>query len=304
MQKNATKKIAVEPANARQVDLMQAVREGGGEPVPVADASALIWGDENLSELTSLLHDGLEWVQLPWAGIEPFIEVLDHKRQWTCGKGVYARPVAEHVLALMLAGLHHLHAYAQERSWAKPAGQNLYGKRVLILGGGGITEELLPMLATMGCESVVLRRSSKPLNGVRCVQPSALHEELAEADIVVLALALTESTRGMIGEQELALMKPDAWLINVARGAHIDTDALVQALQQGNIGGAALDVTDPEPLPDNHPLWTCDNCLITPHVGNTPEVGIRLLSDHVRENTRRYLAGEPLLAPVDVDAGY
>ncbi|MFK7733305.1 MAG: D-isomer specific 2-hydroxyacid dehydrogenase family protein, partial [Pseudomonadales bacterium] len=300
MQNEAVKKIAVEPANSRQKYLIQAVRDGGGEPVPASEATALIWGDEQLSGLTPMLHDDLEWVQLPWAGIEPFIDALDHKRQWTCGKGVYAQPVAEHVLALMLAGLHHLHAYAKETTWSAAAGQNLFGKRVLILGGGGITEELLPMLAAMNCDSVVLRRSNKPMDGARCVLPEALHKELMEADVVVLALALTDSTRGMIGEKELALMKNNAWLINVARGAHIVTDDLVSALQQGSIAGAALDVTDPEPLPDGHPLWSLDNCLITPHVGNTPEVGIRLLCEHVRENTRRYLAGETLLAPVDV----
>lgn len=304
MQNHAVKKIAVEPANFRQPHLIQAVRDAGGEPVPVSEATALIWGDEKFSELTDMLHDNLEWVQLPWAGIEPFIDALDHKRRWTCGKGVYAKPVAEHVLALILAGLHHLHAYARQTNWSAAAGQNLFGKRVLILGGGGITEELLPMLAAMNCDSVVLRRSDKPMNGARCVKPDALHEELPEADIVVLALALTDSTRGMISKKEFALMKSNTWLINVARGAHIVTEDLVNALQQDIIGGAAIDVTEPEPLPDGHPLWDCDNCLITPHVGNTPEVGIRLLCEHVRENTRRYLAGETLLAPVDVDAGY
>ena len=99
-------------------------------------------------------------------------------------------------------------------------------------------------------------------------------------------------------------MKPSAWIINVARGGHIDTAALIAALETGSIGGAALDVTEPEPLPDSSPLWTLPNCLITPHVANTPEMGLVLLAQRVGENVTRYLAGEPLLGPVDIEAGY
>lgn len=95
-----------------------------------------------------------------------------------------------------------------------------------------------------------------------------------------------------------------AWLVNVARGRHVVTEDLVRVLQDGAIGGAGLDVVDPEPLPDGHPLWSLPNCFITPHVGNTPDMAVPLLSARVRDNVRRYLAGEPLLGPVDVDAGY
>ncbi len=300
------KRIAVWPTNHRHEFLRSAVQEAGGELVDdVSAASALIWGDTQPGDLANILHDGIDWVQLPWAGIEPFIAVLDDRRRWTCGKGIYAGPVAEHVLAMTLACLHNLHGYAREQEWASPRGDNLQGKQVLILGGGGITEELLALLKPFNCHTVVIRRNTTPLPGAdKTLQAEQLHAELPQADIIVLALALTDATSGILAAEEFRLMKPDACVINVARGGHIVTDDLVTALRQGEIGAAALDVTDPEPLPSGHPLWQEPRCLITPHVGNTPEMGIRLLRAHIVENTRRYLAGETLLSPVDSVAGY
>jgi D-3-phosphoglycerate dehydrogenase len=121
---------------------------------------------------------------------------------------------------------------------------------------------------------------------------------------VVLALALTPETTGLVGVEELALMDGDAWLVNVARGAHVVTDDLVAALDAGAIGGAALDVTDPEPLPDGHPLWALDNCLVTPHVANTWEMAEPLLAERVRANVERWGRGEALLGLVDPRLGY
>jgi phosphoglycerate dehydrogenase-like enzyme len=121
---------------------------------------------------------------------------------------------------------------------------------------------------------------------------------------VVLALALTPETEGLIGAAEFEIMDSKAWLVNVARGRHIVTDDLVAALEAGSIGGAGLDVTDPEPLPADHRLWHLPNCIITPHVGNTREMAVPLLARRVGENVRRFIAGEPLLGPVDLEAGY
>jgi phosphoglycerate dehydrogenase-like enzyme len=129
-------------------------------------------------------------------------------------------------------------------------------------------------------------------------------DALPGADLVVLALALTPDTEGMFSTDEFGLMEDHAWIVNVARGRHIVTDDLVEALRNGVIGGAALDVTDPEPLPPDHPLWTLPNCIITPHVGNTPEMAKPLLAQRVSENVRRFARGEELLGLVDVDAGY
>ena len=276
--------------------------------VDPSEAHAVIWLDpHDGAGLGKLLdeHPQIEWVQLPWAGIEPFSDVLDDDRVWTCGKGVYAEPVAEHALALALAGLRGVGAYARQRRWSGPVGTNLVGGRAVILGGGGIARVLVRLLQPFGTELTVVRRHPEPMTGVAdVVGPDRLHHVLGHADLVVLALALTPETRGIIDAEALAAMPAHGWLVNVARGAHVVTDALVDALAAGSIGGAGLDVTDPEPLPDDHPLWSMNNALITPHVGNTPEMGEVLLAARIRENVRRWDSGQPLLGGVHTDLGY
>jgi D-3-phosphoglycerate dehydrogenase len=138
----------------------------------------------------------------------------------------------------------------------------------------------------------------------RVVGHDDLHDALAGALLVVLALALTPETTGIIGAAELERMDGDAWLVNVARGPHVVTDDLVAALRAGAIGGAALDVTDPEPLPAGHPLWDLDNCLITPHTSNTWTMAEPLFAQRVGANVARYQRGEPLLGLVDPKLGY
>jgi phosphoglycerate dehydrogenase-like enzyme len=288
--------------------LASAVTEGGGELVPVEDAEALIWashGDRDALRAVLDANPQLRWVQLPFAGVEPFLDVLDGDRQWTCGKGVYAEPVAEHALALALGGLRGVGRYARADRWTDPYGHNLLGAHVAILGGGAITRSLVRLLRPFGTYNVVVRNRPEPIDGVaEVVGRDRLHGVLAEADLVVLALALTEDTDRIIDAAALAAMRPHAWLVNVARGRHVDTAALVEALRAGTIGGAALDVTDPEPLPGGHPLWSLPNAIVTPHVGNTPEMGIELLWTRVRENVERFGRGEELLGPVDVTLGY
>ena len=298
--------VAVEPECWRRDELIAAVAAGGGRVVPLDEATALVWADPSAPErLRDHCHDRIDWVQLPYAGIEPFVELLDRDRVWTCGKGVYSRPVAEHVLALVLAAFHNLGPYANAQEWTGPVGRNLHHATVLIIGGGGIAIELLPMLAPFQTTNNVIRRMPNPLPGADHVGTlDDLHALLPTADVVVLALAVTPETTGLISGPELALMKRDAWLINVARGVHVDTDALVASLTADAIGGACLDVTDPEPLPAGHPLWGFDNCIITPHVANTPEMGLELLAERVVENTRRYSSGQELIGLVDLDLGY
>jgi phosphoglycerate dehydrogenase-like enzyme len=294
--------------HALAASMEHAVAEGGGTIVPIDDADAVIWTDAlDPRELRDLLdaHPQVRWVQLPWAGIEPFVEVLDHDRLWTCGKGVYAEPVAEHALGLALAGLRGVAGYARETSWSGPVGRNLLGARVTILGGGEITRSLVRLLQPFGTHLTVVRRRPAPLDGVdEVVSSEGLLPALTRSDLVVLALALTPDTDRILDAETLAALPEHAWVVNVARGRHIDTDALVAALRVGAIGGAALDVTDPEPLPDGHPLWTLPNAIITPHTANTPEMGRVLLAARVRENVRRFGAGEDLLGPVHVDLGY
>ncbi len=285
-----------------------AVRAGGGSLVPADQATALVWSaPDDPAGLAELLrtHRSLDWVQLPWAGVEPYRGVLDDRRRWTCGKGVYAEPVAELALALLLAGLRGVAHYARADRWSAERGTSLFGGSVTIVGGGGIAGVLARLLAPFRARVTVVRRHPRAMEGVdEVLGPADLVSSLAGADGVVLALPLVPDTLGIIGPAELAVMEDHAWLVNVARGAHVDTGALVDALRAGTIGGAALDVTDPEPLPTGHPLWSLPNCLITPHVGNTSEMAVPLLSARIAENVRRYGAGEPLLGAVDPALGY
>ena len=301
--------IAVEPQGTRDY-IRDAVRDGGGQVADVESATGLIWTDTDApDDLRALLdtNDQIAWVQLPWAGVEPYAEagVFDTERQWTSGKGVYAEPVAEHALALTLAGMRELPRFAQEISWSAQAGISLIGGTITIFGAGGITTELVRLLAPFHCSITVVRNHPKPIEGVdRVLAFEHRYEALKGADVVVLALALTPETRGVISRVEFELMEPHAWLVNVARGAHVVTEDLVVALREDVIGGAALDVTEPEPLPDGHPLWRLPNCLITPHTANTEDMAQPLLSARIAENVRRFAAGEELIGVVDPELGY
>jgi phosphoglycerate dehydrogenase-like enzyme len=289
----------------------KAIRDGGGEPVGVdASADALVWlNPDDIDGLRAALAtaSSARWVQLPFAGVERVAAagLFDPARAWTSAKGAYAEPVAEHGLALALAGLRKLRVRITARSWGEPGGVSLYDQPVTILGGGGITASLLELLAPLRVTATVVRNRPEPVPGAaRTVGQAGLHEALAGAQVVFLALALTPSTVRIIGAAELAAMRPDSWLVNVARGRHVDTDALVEALTRGAIGGAALDVTDPEPLPDGHPLWELERCIITPHTADTMEMIVPLLARRIRDNVARFAAGEPLVGQVDPGLGY
>ncbi len=301
--------VAVGPA--RRDFAEKAIRDGGGEPVDVdARADALVWLDPaDIDGLRAALAtaSSARWVQLPYAGVERLAAagILDPGRAWTSAKGAYAEPVAEHALMLALAGLRLLRQRIMARSWGEPAGTSLYDQPVTILGGGGITASLLGLLAPLRVTATVVRQHPDPVPGAaRTVGQADLGAALAGAQVVFLALALTPSTEHIIGPAELAAMRPDAWLVNVARGGHVDTDALVAALTAGAIGGAALDVTEPEPLPDGHPLWQLEHCIITPHTADTTEMIVPLLGRRIRDNVARFAAGEPLLGLVDPALGY
>ena len=299
--------IAVAPESSPEW-VREAVRIGGGDLVGLAQAESLIWtAARNAPELELLLkqHPHFKWVQLPFAGIENYLDIIDEDRIWTCGKGVYAEPVAEHALSLALAGMRNVADYARQQKWTGPVGRNLLNANVTIVGGGGITESLIRLLTPFHCDITVVRRNVDHLEGADTVVGiENLIDALVGADVVFLALSLTPETEGLIGRSEMEVMESHAWIVNVARGKHIVTEDLVWALQNNVIGGAALDVTDPEPLPDGHPLWTLPNCIITPHIGNTPEMAIPLLSERITENVKRYIADVPLIGLVDVRNGY
>ena len=308
--------VTVGPPGTREW-VREAVVEGGGQLVDSAEAEAVVWTDDAhgpgespgpiaLRELLDA-NPSIRWVQLPWAGVEPYAKagVLDEDRVWTSGKGVYSRPVAEHALALSLAGMREIKRYATQDRWTEQSGISLMGGKITIFGGGGIAKELIKLLVPFGCDITVVRRHPEPMNHVRRVFDfDTRYDALRGADVIVVACALTPETEGLISGVELELMEPHAWLVNVARGKHVNTEDLVHGLREDVIGGAALDVTDPEPLPEGHPLWELPNCLITPHTANTEDMAKPLLSQRITENVRRFTAGEELVGRIDPTLGY
>jgi len=279
--------------------------------VDLARAEGLIWGgDAPPTELLDLLdrHRNIRWIQLPWAGVEPYLPVIraNDARVWTCGKGAYARPVAELALALAIACLRRVPQYARARQWERlEAVGHLSGSRVVLVGGGGIATELVTLLAPFDLDITVVRRSGAHLPGAdRVVGTSDLRCALIDAHVAIIALPSTPSTVGIIDREAMDLLGPTGVLVNVGRGSHVVTGDLVDALSAGTLGGAALDVTDPEPLPPEHRLWSLPTCIVTPHIANDDITTPPLLAARITENLRRFASGERLLGQVDPQAGY
>jgi len=305
-------RIAVGPSPDPSVD--EAVLAGGGRVVGWDEGpDGVVWTDgrdaEGLAKRLAA-SPSVRFVQLPAAGVEAMAQAGIFDRfgsdmVWSCAKGSYGRPVAEHALALLLAGLRDLPVRVGARSWGEKSGTSLFGRPVTVLGGGGIARAFLELLEPFGARATVVRRSASPVPGAhRTVATEQLHEVLPGSLAVVVALALTPETRHVIGRRALEVMGPQAWLVNVGRGEHVDTEALVEALVERRIAGAALDVTDPEPLPDGHPLWGRPDCIITPHTANTPAMAQPLLAERIRTNVSRLAAGEPLEGLIDAASGY
>ncbi|WP_369052740.1 D-isomer specific 2-hydroxyacid dehydrogenase family protein [Kineococcus terrestris] len=290
--------------------LADAVRRGGGRLVDLEEAEAVVWG-AGAGTFPGSLPDGVRWVQLPSAGIESWLSsgLVDGERTWTSAVGAYSTQVAEHAVALLLAGVRGLGLAARRTTWDEDGvggpQTSLAGATVAIVGAGGIGTAMIPALDGLGARVLAVTRRGRPVDGAAETLPAdRLGEVWERADHVVLAAPATAETRALVGADELAALGPRGWLVNIARGSLVDTDALVAALDTGAIAGAALDVTDPEPLPDGHPLWTHERALVTPHVANPPQLQAGALAERVAENVRRFAAGEDLLGVVDVDAGY
>ncbi|MCY7324934.1 MAG: D-isomer specific 2-hydroxyacid dehydrogenase family protein [Microbacteriaceae bacterium] len=292
-----------------------AVVAGGGELVELSESTrGLVWLSLDQPELlvASLeRYPQIEWIQLPWAGVDGFATVLASFAGralplWTSAKGAYSQPVAEHALALTLALLRVVPTRVRATSWSRvPEGRSLYGLNVVLIGAGGIAVELLRLLEPFDTDVTVVRRSTEPFPGARrTITTDRLDEALPDADVVIVAAALTPDTTGLIGAAELARMKPQAVLVNIARGGLIDTDALTAALAAASIHGAGLDVTAPEPLPDGHPLWSEPRVIITPHSADTPDMTAPLLAERIRANVEAFLGHGRFVGIVDTAAGY
>ena|SRR5215210_2411301 len=293
------------PGGANSV--REAVERGGGSiSTTPEEAEAIVWLGAS-SDLGGLLHEEVRWVQLHSAGVESWMDsgLIDERRVFTSAAGAYAGTVAEHALALMLAGARRLPECARATEWDNRWGRLFAGSTVVILGAGGIGRALIRLLEPFDTRVLAVTRSGREVPGAAESFSADQTDKLwPEGAFFVVAAPSTSATSKMIGARELAAMQSHAWVVNVARGSLIDTDALVEALAAGSIGGAALDVTDPEPLPEGHPLWTEPRALITPHSANPPEALVHRLVERVEENVARYAAGEELIGVIDIEAGY
>jgi phosphoglycerate dehydrogenase-like enzyme/glyoxylase-like metal-dependent hydrolase (beta-lactamase superfamily II) len=256
----------------------------------------------------------LRWIQVGHAGVDKDItpELAGSKIALTNTQRLYGPNVADQAFALLLAltrGLREVTpGQVNEASWLKPKAQQqeLNGKTALIVGLGGIGTQLARRAHAFGMRVMAIdpKDIERPDFVFSLDKPAKLMELLPKADVVILACPLTAETKGLIGAAQIKAMKPTAYLINIARGPVVQTPALVEALEKKYIAGAGLDVTDPEPLPDRHPLWKLSNCAISPHIGGQSPDALDRQWRLWRENVRRFAAGEPLLCVVDKAKGY
>ncbi|WP_254061393.1 2-hydroxyacid dehydrogenase [Granulicella sp. L60] len=266
---------------------------------------------------------GVKVIQSMMAGVDWIIPWVPKDVVLCDGRGIHDISASEWVLTAILAMMKRLPHYRDmqlQQQWKGQSsvtngfldvggpqvgqyqvlGEDLAGKTVLIVGYGSIGAAIEARLVPFGVKVLRIARTAREEPKVASI--SELHRLLPEADVVVAIVPLTEETRGLIGAAEIGLMKPGALLVNAARGPVVDTDALVEALQQGRLR-AALDVTDPEPLPAGHPLWSAPNCMITPHIGGSTPEFIHRAFRFGAEQVQRFLDGKPLENVVS-SAGY
>lgn len=244
----------------------------------------------------------LKWFQTMWAGTEEYAGFLPEGILFTSSSGSNSRSVAEHMLTGLMAVCRRLPAYldSQRAHVWKDEGpmKTILGGTVLVLGAGNVGSTFAGLCQGLGAKTIGLKRTvTGPVAGFDEVRPmDELDALLPQADVAALTLPHSPQTAGLMNADRIARMKDDAILISAGRGSVLDQDALVRAMTAGKLWGAALDVTDPEPLPDNSPLWDVPNLLLTPHVagGLRLEITRRKCVEMAQENLRRYLAGEPL----------
>ncbi|MGC3970260.1 MAG: D-2-hydroxyacid dehydrogenase [Pirellulales bacterium] len=264
-----------------------------------------------------LIHAGksLRWVQQGSAGVEQLMEIpelVESSIVLTNMQRAYAPEIADQALGYLLCftrGLAHFVRIQPKQEWPKTQTDvvldELPGKTAVVIGLGGIGSEIARRAHAFGMRVLATdpKVIDRPLSVAELHRPDALHALLPQADVVFSAVPLTPVSRKMLGAKEFAMMKKGVILINVSRGGILDTDALVAALDAKQVSAAGLDVTDPEPLPPGHPLWT-RNVLITPHNAGQSTGVVRRRHEVTRENLRRFAAGEILLNVVDKKVGY
>jgi phosphoglycerate dehydrogenase-like enzyme len=254
----------------------------------------------------------VRWVQATRSGVGQNLRRAGLDRTaitFTNAAGVHGVPLAEFVvlgLLYLVKRVPDLVEAKARRSWQPDRVAQLAGMRVLLVGLGGLGQVIAGRLAALDVEVWGVRRTDGPApDGVARIVPAAgLHEALGDVDALVLACPYTDETHHLIGPDELAAMRPGAFLVNVARGGVVDEAALIEALERGHLGGAALDVTETEPLPPDSPLWALPNVLLSPHRASIVDAENALIVDIFVDNLRRYLDGRPLRNVYDPARGY
>ncbi len=305
----------------------EAVAEGLHGAFDRADVVFGFWGAELHSALTYATAKGavagkltlrdaaphLKWIQLTSAGADRLLNsgFIEEGVIVTTVSGLHATPIGEFVLSAMLMfakGAPGAMRAQMRHEWTRFAPRELYGKTVGVVGFGHIGQEVGRLSKAFGCRVIATNRSAKERhsapNADEIMPSDQLHKLLGESHYVVLSMPLTPKTRGMIGEPELRAMKPTAVLVNIARGAVVAEAALIQALRERWIAGAALDVFEQEPLPPEHPFWDMENVVLTPHISGGTEIYNERAAEIFARNLARYLRGEPLENVVDPARGY
>ena len=252
----------------------------------------------------------LRWIQLTSAGVDHVLDGVAELRAVvvTNTRGIHAELMADYAMGAMVMlqwSFPRLLRQQQARSWRHQYTESLAGKTLGVVGVGAIGGEIARRGAAAGMTVLGMRRDPRPVGGVeRMFGPAELREMLPLCDFVVLVVPATPATRRMVGEGELRRMRRTAFLVNVARGSVVDEPALVRALEEGWIAGAALDVFETEPLPATSPLWAMENVIVTPHIAGEPDDYPRRVMTVFEENIRRFREGRPLVNVVDLDRGY
>ena len=256
------------------------------------------------------LPESVKVVQIQYAGVENLQDIFaKHGKngvRFANAGGLYDDTVAESALALLLAVEHRMKAVSPEWNNTQLFREKEYlfdGKKLALIGAGGIGRTLIRFLEPFGMDITAVNRSGNPVEGAH--RTVKLTDDVwADHDYFVLLTPLTDETRHMVNAETIGKMQDTAVVVNVGRGPLVDTQALTQALIDGNLRGAGLDVTEPEPLPADHELWGLDNCVITPHVANIPRFMMRRIGGLAAKNWELFEAGEKMATEVDIDAGY
>ncbi|MGF0312421.1 D-2-hydroxyacid dehydrogenase [Rhodococcus sp. IEGM1428] len=253
----------------------------------------------------------LKWIHIAAAGVDSlmFDELVESDVVVTNSRGVFDRPIAEFVLAQILAfakDSERSRALQHSKIWRHRETERIDGAHAMIVGTGAIGRAIATLLSAVGMSvSGVGRTAREGDRDFGTVYASDdLADEVARADYLVLVAPLTEQTRGLVDDSVLTAMKPGARVINVGRGELLDTEALLKLLGSGHITGAALDVFETEPLSADHPLWTAENVILTPHMSGDASGWKQRLAEVFADNARRYFRGEPLLNVVDKKLGF